>query len=99
MKNLIQTKKTRMKERFLDETIVDLQAVENGEFHAYDEYLIELVKESSGKKYCAKVYKLVAKGTPDKDPNTALEESMSFVKLRRQSRTPSNPLFSRYERI
>jgi len=82
VKNITQTAKIRIKERFLDETIVELQDVENSEFHAYDEYLIELVKESSGRKYCAKVYKFIAKGSPYKDPNMALEESINFVKIK-----------------
>ena len=85
MKNLTQIAKTCINERFLDETIVELQAVGNGEFHAYDEYLIELARESNGKKYCAKVYKLVAKGSPYKDSDMALEESVNFVKFRRQT--------------
>lgn len=83
MKKLIQVARTHTNEDFLDETIMELQSVEGGEFHVYDEYLIEVVKQSRGRKYYTRLYKLVAKGSPCKDQDSALEESISFVKLRR----------------
>jgi len=61
---------------------MELQAVEDSEVHVYDEYLIEVVKQSRGGKYYTRLYKLVARGPPCANRDAALEESVNFVKIK-----------------
>ena len=64
----------------LQETMADLQEVDQNNLHSYDEYLIEIVKSPRKKGYLARMYEFVATGPTCKDTQMALKKAASFLK-------------------
>lgn len=77
----IKMRKTRSRktEWVFEEIIIDLREVERSEIQLYDEYMIEIVKTSDGKKYYAKIYELVDNGPPHNNPKAALKNAVSLL--------------------
>jgi len=76
---MARSRKSRMKQWVLEETVTDLRKVKMSELYLYDEYLIEIAEAPDGERYHARIYELVAKGPACNDPQAALRKAVNLL--------------------